>query len=127
MEERATQKNQTNEPRPDNLSGGVSFAEIVREKEANKTPGRLLDPLYSKVKSDLAHIIVAAILLVVAIVFFILSWRYNTLKERVFTPASLSFIFSIVCLAANLFFGIWGIVGLIVHKRKIRLLQQEAE
>lgn len=127
MERKDNQNIQNTSPRPENLSGGVSYAEIVREKERNKKPGRLLDPLYAKVKTDYAHLIIAGILLVVAVIFLLLSWRYNTVKERVFTPGSLSFITSCICFAASLALGLWGLIGLIIHKGRIKEIKEKRE
>ena len=125
MEGNEPTKIQNTEPRPENLSDGVSFAEIVREKEARKKSGNDLAPLLSKAKADMARIIIGATFLVTFFIFLILSWRYNTLKERVFTPASLPFIFSMICLAAALGCGVSGAIGLVIHKKKIRLYKEE--
>ena len=118
-------KIQETTPRLEEISDGVSFAEIVAEKEKNKRPGRVLDPLLAKVKSDYAHLILSGIFLIIATIFLLLSWRFNTLKERVFTPGSLSFITSCVCYGVALGFALWGGIGLIMHKAKIAEIHAE--
>lgn len=54
----------------------------------------------SKKNEGLTFIVIGGILLVVAIVFLVLSFRYNTKKIKVFTPASVEF--TVCCISAFL-------------------------
>lgn len=116
---------ETTEPRPEELSDGVSFAEIARAKQAKKANGAQLDNTLRKIKYDKAHIIIGSIFLIIAAIFLILSWRYNNLKERAFVPVSLQFITSCTCFAFALGFKLWGWIGFFVHRKKAKQLEME--
>ena len=126
MEGSEKKNNELNNPRAESFSGGGSFAEIAREKEAKKANGQQLDAILRKIKDDKAHLIIAALLLIIATIFLFLSWRFNSLKERVFVPVSMQFITSCVCYAAGLGFGVWGLAGMITHNNKAAKLQAES-
>ena len=58
----------------------------------------------AKKNDGLACAVIAGILLIAAFVFLFLSFRYNTLHQRVFVPLSTEFF---VCILAFLFFGLF--------------------
>ncbi len=68
----------------------------------------------------LTFLVIGGILLVVAIVFFVLSFRFNTAKQRVFTPISVEFVVSILCGVASLTLIIWGSIRLVLAVKKLR-------
>jgi hypothetical protein len=69
---------------------------------------------YDLKQNSLCFIVIASILLIVGAIFLLLSFKYNIIKERVFTPGSLEFVVSILCLAGGLFCMIFGIIRLII-------------
>ncbi len=50
-----------------------------------------------------AFYVIGTVLLILATVFFVLSFRYN-LRHRVFTPDSVEFVFCVLFFAGSLFF-----------------------
>ncbi len=68
----------------------------------------------------LTLLVIGGILLVVAIVFFVLSFRFNTAKQRIFTPRSVEFIVSILCGVSSLTLIIWGSIRLVLAVKKLR-------
>ncbi|MCR5079470.1 MAG: hypothetical protein K6B65_06125 [Bacilli bacterium] len=122
MEDRIKENNLTeeSEPRFEQASNGVSFREIALNKEAHKEKDDELTKLKTKRSDDYAMIIVSLILAVIGIIFLLLSFRYNTLKERVFVPSSLPFILSMISLSSGLGLFIWGNIRLLRHIRGIK-------
>lgn len=56
----------------------------------------------SKKDSALTFYVIGGILLVLGIIFFVLSFRFNTAKIRVFRPASVEFVVSMILLITSL-------------------------
>ena len=107
-------------PRFEQTSNGVSFREIALNKEAHKQNDDELSKLKQKRTDDWAMIVVSALLGIFAILFFFLSFRYNTLKERIFVPSSLPFVLFIVCAAIGLGLFIWAMIRLAIHIKGIK-------
>ena len=69
--------------------------------------------------SALSFLVIGGIILIVSIVFILLSFKYNVLKIRVFTPASLEFVVACIGSAASLFCLIYG--GIKLTKALLRI------
>jgi len=66
----------------------------------------------------LCYIIIGFILLVVGSLFLLLSFKYNVIKQRVFSPLSLEFFVCIVCLVGSiscLIFGFLRFISALSH------------
>lgn len=88
---------------------------------------------YNELKDQaMVFIVVGSILLIVGIIFLILSFKFDFLRRRVFSPASIEFIASVICLViSGLGFG-FGIPKLIKSIKAIKfynnvILTTEAE
>jgi hypothetical protein len=73
---------------------------------------------YDLKQNSLCFIVIASILLVVGAIFLLLSFKYNVIKERVFTPGSLEFVVCVLCLGGGMFCMIFGIVRLVIAGKK---------
>ena len=111
-------------PRFEQTSNGVSFREIALNKEAHKKNNKRNYDQLARLKhnrtDDWAMIVVSALLGIFAILFFFLSFRYNTLKERIFVPNSLPFVLFITCTALGLGLFAWAMIRLIIHIAQIK-------
>lgn len=67
----------------------------------------------------LSFIVIGGIVLIVSIVFILLSFKYNVLKVRVFTPASLEFVVACIGSATSLVCLIYG--GIRLTKALLRI------
>ena len=68
----------------------------------------------------LSFYVIAAILLVLGLVFFLLSFRYNVLRQRVFTPLSAEFVFCCLTLAGFAVFLVLACIKMIPAVRRMR-------
>lgn len=71
----------------------------------------------------LTFLVIGGILLVIAIVFFVLSFRFNTQKQRVFTPGSVEFVVSILCAVSSLTLITWGTIRLVRALNDLRFFK----
>jgi hypothetical protein len=72
----------------------------------------------------LTYLVIGSILLIIGAIFLFLSYRYNVLKIRVFTPNCTEFVISIICLCASLYFLSFGIVRLVKSLKRIRFFEK---
>ena len=68
----------------------------------------------------LSFIVIGGIVLIVSIVFILLSFKYNVLKVRVFTPASLEFVVACIGSATSLFCLTYGGIRLVKALLRIK-------
>ncbi len=59
-----------------------------------------------------------------SLLFFFLSFRYDTLKQRNFVPASLSFVVSVITITACIVLLTLGIIGEVRHRKAIREIEE---
>lgn len=71
----------------------------------------------------LTNLVIGGILLIIGLVFLVLSFRYNVVKQRVFTPGSTEFVVCVICLVSSLTLISLGIYRLIVSLQKIKFYQ----
>lgn len=89
----------------------LCYAEVTRSRERKD--------------KALAFYVIAGILLVLGIVFFVLSFRYDVLRQRHFTPASTEFVFSVLSFAGFLVFGVIASVWLIPSLRRKKYFENQ--
>ena len=65
--------------------------------------------------------------LILGAVFFVLSFRYNFLRERLFVPGSLEFVTCILFLSSGAVCLVWGVLAWIFSERKMRRIRSEKE
>jgi hypothetical protein len=61
----------------------------------------------------LCFIIIGLILLVIGSLFLLLSFKYNVIKQRIFSPLSLEFFVCVACLGTSLGCLIFGFIRLV--------------
>ncbi|MFA6754887.1 MAG: hypothetical protein WCR97_00045 [Bacilli bacterium] len=82
----------------------------------------------SEIKNNMfSYVVIGAILLVICFIFFYLSFKYNIIKQRVFSPGSLEFVVCCLCGAGSCFCLIYGIINLIIVGRKTKYYKSVIE
>lgn len=66
-----------------------------------------------KKNSGLVFLVTGAILLIVGALFLFLSFKFNSLREREFRPASIEFVVCCICLSISLFELVFGTIKLV--------------
>ncbi len=64
--------------------------------------------------------VIGGILLVLGVIFFVLSFRYNTAKVRVFRPASVEFVVSMILLVTSVSLLTYGTIRIVKALKEIR-------
>lgn len=73
----------------------------------------------------LCFLILSGLCFVLSVVFFVLSFRFNHLREKVFTPASLEFVVFAICFLLFAILLTIGLFKLSRSQKEIRLLEKE--
>lgn len=81
----------------------------------------------NKKDGALTFYVIGGILLVIAIIFFVLSFRFNTAKQRVFKPASTEFVVSMITMVCSLTLLTWGSVRLVKALKRIHFYKRVIE
>lgn len=68
----------------------------------------------------LSFVVIGGILLVISSVFLLLSFKYNAIKERVFTPMSLEFFVACIGGGITLFCLVFGTIRFIISLKRKR-------
>jgi len=78
----------------------------------------------------LTNLVVGTILLIVGLIFLVLSFRFNVIKERVFTPGSTEFVVCVICLSLAgimLILGVFRLIISIIRTRYYKSVLKHSE